>query len=85
MNIKIKYKPKKRSIQLPLVFVLLFAIIVAPISLGVQFNEEVFYLFYIQEALFLVILLLYLSLIVGPGKPKRGIYEALLKESSQTN
>lgn len=51
---------------MPALFISLSLVLVAAITLGLDYRQEYIAVFYVQEGLFLILLGLYLSLIVSP-------------------
>jgi len=47
-NLKIKYEPKKRSLKIPMFFILLSVILVGSISYSLNYHDEYMLMFYIQ-------------------------------------
>jgi hypothetical protein len=79
MNLKIKYEPRKKSFVMPLVFLALALLIVGTINYALDFKPEDNYILWIQNGMFGVLIVFYLSLILHSPKLQRGSYTELLK------
>jgi hypothetical protein len=67
---------------MPLLFIALSIILIVAISFGLKYHDEYMVMFYVQEGVFGLLLLIYLSLIVESNKMKMGNYEAILKNGT---
>lgn len=75
-NLKIEYKPKKRNLKIPTVFLLALVVNVSIINLFFHFVE--WYPIYVEVVILGTMTLLYLTLLKGPENTDRKDYEELL-------
>ena len=66
-NVKIEYRPKKKGIILPILFLTSSAISLITINTVLEFTNQ--YAFSFQVALFLLLYLFYVSLLIPYTKP----------------
>jgi hypothetical protein len=79
MNIKIKYEPRKKSLLMPLVFLALALLIVGTINYALDFKTEYNYILWIQNVMFGVLIIFYVTLIFHSPKLERGSYTDLMR------
>lgn len=71
-NLKIEYKPKSRSLKIPLVFLVSLVVNVAIVNLFFRFVE--WYPIYVEAVVLGTMTVLYLTLLKGPEQPDKKEY-----------